>query len=123
MNNFAEGNEHEPDLNDTLLTKSESLSHNNDERSKNTTSLTKPVYPTSYKDYYKWMGSVKEVRPITVTEDVEWHKMSTFQHLIWWIWTCIQILSLTILSIRCDRLMQWNLYLKYHWKHYSGRVY
>ena len=81
------------------------------------------ILPPRYKDYYEWMGCVKEVRPITVTEDVELCRMSSFRRLIWWMGTGIQMLSLTILSLRTDRLIQCNSYMKYHWKHYSGMMY
>ena len=73
-------------------------------------------------DYYEWMGSAKEVRPIAVTEGVEWHTMSNFGKLVWCNSICIQMLSLTIFSLRTDRLVDVKRYMKYHWKHYSGSV-
>ena len=71
-------------------------------------------------DYYEWMGSRKEVRPITVKENLQWHTMSKGEKLVWWIGTCIQMLTLTVLSLRTDRLVQIESYLKYHLKHYLG---
>ena len=75
---------------------------------------------TCKKDYYRRMSCVKEVRPITITENLEWENTTCIQRSSWWIATCIQILTLTILSLRTDRLLEWNEYLKQHWKHYSG---
>ena len=72
-------------------------------------------------DYYNWISNAKEVRPITITEDLEWGAMTCFQKLLWWVGMCIQMLTLTILSLRTDRLLDWDGYLKHHWKHYSGR--
>jgi hypothetical protein len=75
-----------------------------------------------YNDYYEWMGNAKEVRPITVMENLQWSTMSCFNRFLWWIKTFIQMITLTILSLRTDRLLDWNGYLKYHWKHYLGRM-
>ena len=72
-------------------------------------------------DYYNWISNAKEVRPITITEDLEWGAMTCFQKLLWWVGMCIQMLTLTILSLRTDRLLDWDGYLKHHWKHYSGK--
>ena len=94
-----------------------------DEISRDCRSPKKQIIPPNYNDYYEWMGRVTEVRPITITEDVEFCRMSHFQCLIWWLGTGIQMLTLTILSLRTDRLAQYNSYLKYHWKHYSGMMY
>ena len=94
-----------------------------DESSRDVKILKKPVSPRRTKDYYEWMGCVKEIRPITVTEDVEWSSMTQFQRLVWWIATGIQMLTLTILSLRTDRLLQCDNYMKCHWKHYSGTMY
>ena len=82
----------------------------------------KHIISSKYNDYYEWMGCAKELRPITITEGLEWHTMTAFKKLIWWIGTCIQMLTLTILSLRTDRLAQINSYMKHHWKHYSGGV-
>ena len=76
----------------------------------------------TYNDYYEWMGSAKEVRPISVTENVQWSTKSWFQRFTWYFGTCINMLTLTILSIRTDRFLDWNGYLKHHWKHYSGNI-
>ena len=78
--------------------------------------------PTSRRcnNYYEWMAKQKEVWPITVTEGLEWVSMSYFHKVLWWIGTCIQMLTLTILSLRTDRLGQGKGYLTHHWKHYSG---
>ena len=65
-------------------------------------------------DYYNWISNAKEVRPITITEDLEWEAMTCFQKLLWWIGTCFQMLTLTKVSLRADRLVDWDGYLKHH---------
>ena len=87
---------------------------------KETHTSNKHIIRPKHNDYYEWMGSRKEVRPITVKENLQWHTMSKGETLVWWIGTCIQMLTLTVLSLRTDRLVQIESYLKYHWKHYSG---
>ena len=77
----------------------------------------------NYKDYYEWIANAKEVRPITITENVDFKAMSSFRKYWWSCGTCVQMLTLTVLSIRTDRLFDWRGYLKYHWKHYSGIKY
>ena len=72
-------------------------------------------------DYYNWISNAKEVRPITITEDLEWEAMTCLQKLLWGVGTSIQMLIMTILSLRTDRLLDWDGYLKHHWKHYSGK--
>lgn len=71
-------------------------------------------------NYYDQMAKAKEVRPITITEDLEWTLMTWFHQILWWMGTLLQIVSLTIFSLRIDRLAQWKTYLIHHWKHYSG---
>ena len=83
-------------------------------RSKNSKSVT------SNNDYYEWMANAKEVRPITVTENVDIKSMSWSEKILWSLGTILQMLTLTVLSIRTDRLFDWDRYLKHHWKHYSG---
>ena len=65
------------------------------------------------------MAEVDEVRPISVTENIKWNLMSKFTKILWVIGTLVQMLSLTIFSIRVDRLCDKN-YILNHWKHYSG---
>ena len=91
----------------------QSLCNDSEKNNKNTISV-------KYTDYYKWMGRVSEVRPISVTEKLDWSNMSWFNRVVWWIQTFVQMITLTILSLRTDRLLDWNGYLKYHWKHYLG---
>ena len=77
---------------------------------------------TSNNDYYEWMANAKEVRPITVTENVDLNSMSCSEKVLWSLGTVLQMLTLTVLSIRTDRLFDWDRYLKHHWKHYSGII-
>ena len=87
----------------------------------NPKSFRKSMAEIRYKDYYEWMGSAKEVRPITVTENVTLSAMSWSEKFWWWLKTCVQMLTLTVLSLRTDRLFDWEGYLKHHWKHYLGK--
>ena len=89
---------------------------NNSGNNKKKTGLIK------YNDYYESMGNAKEVRPITVIENLQWSTMSGCNRLFWWIKTFIQMITLTMISLRTDRLLDWNGYLKYHWKHYLGKT-
>ena len=75
---------------------------------------------SSNNDYYEWMANTKEVRPITITENVDLKSMSWSEKILWSLGTILQMLTLTVLSIRTDRLFDWDRYLKHHWKHYSG---
>ena len=70
-------------------------------------------------DYYEKMAMAKEVRPITITEGLEWNSMPHMRKLLWSFGTCIQMLTLTIFSLRTDRLLE-KSYLAKHWKHYLG---
>ena len=92
-------------------------------RSSCSTKSSKSNLDMNYKDYYEWTASAKEVRPITITENVDFKAMPFSQKLWWSFGTCVQMLTLTVLSIRTDRLLDWRGYLKYHWKHYSGIIY
>ena len=65
------------------------------------------------------MAQVSEVRPISVTENIKWSLMSSVSKIFWVIGTLLNMLSLTVLSLRIDRLADLN-YLSHHWKHYSG---
>ena len=71
------------------------------------------------KDYYASMATVVEVRPISVTENVKWNLMSKAAKFLWVIGTLINMLALTMLSLRVDRLCD-RKYISNHWKHYSG---
>ena len=73
-------------------------------------------------DYYNWISNAKEARLITITEDLELGAMTSFQKLLWWIGICFQMVTLTIVSLRTDRLVDWDGYLKHHRKHYSGKL-
>ena len=75
-----------------------------------------------YSDFYEWMGSAKEIRPVAITDDIDWSRMKHYDKVFWCIGQCIQMVILTFFSIRTDRCSQVNSYLKYHWKHYSGSV-
>ena len=89
------------------------------QRSKNNGEKFPPI-SRRCNDYYEQMAMEKEVRPIKITEGLEWNSMSHFCKMLWCIGTCIQMLTLTILSLRTDRLGQGKGYLTHHWKHYSG---
>ena len=65
------------------------------------------------------MAHVSEVRPISVTENIKWNLMSSISKIFWAIGTLLNMLSLTVLSLRIDRLADLN-YVLNHWKHYSG---
>ena len=65
------------------------------------------------------MAKVLEIRPISVTENLQHNSLSRGAKLFWMIGTLIQMLSLTIFSLRVDRIWDKN-YLLNHWKHYSG---
>ena len=65
------------------------------------------------------MAQVSEVRPISVTENIKWNQMSSVAKLFWAIGTLLNMLSLTVLSLRIDRMADLN-YLSHHWKHYLG---
>ena len=45
-----------------------------------------------YQDYYKHVAKSKYIRPIAVTEDVNFETMSISQRLMWWISTAIRLL-------------------------------
>ena len=72
-------------------------------------------------DHYEFMATVVEVRPISVTETISWNSMSKLAKISWMIGTLLQMLFLTIFSLRIDRLCD-RKYLKNHWKHYSGSI-
>ena len=59
-------------------------------------------------NYYDQMAKAKEVRPFAITEDLEWTLMTWFHQILWWMGTLLQIVSLTIFSLRIDRLAQWK---------------
>ena len=63
-----------------------------------------------------------EIRPISVIENLNWNSMSNISKLLWMVKTVIQMLSLTVFSLRVDRIFDRN-YLSNHWKHYSGKNY
>ena len=67
------------------------------------------------------MAKVLEIRPISVTENLQYNLMSRGAKLFWMVGTLIQMLSLTIFSLRVDRIWDKN-YLSNHWKHYSGTI-
>ena len=45
-----------------------------------------------YQDYYEHVAKSKYIRPIAVTEDVNFETMSISQRLMWWISTAIRLL-------------------------------
>ena len=45
-----------------------------------------------YQDYYKHVAKSKYIRPIAITEDVNFETMSISQRLMWWISTAIRLL-------------------------------
>ena len=67
------------------------------------------------------MAKVLEIRPISVTENLQYNLLSRGAKLFWMVGTLIQMLSLTIFSLRVDRIWDKN-YLSNHWKHYSGTI-
>ena len=70
-------------------------------------------------DHYEFMATVVEVRPISVTETISWESMSKLAKISWMIGTFLQMLFLTIFSLRVDKICD-RKYLANHWKHYSG---
>ena len=76
-------------------------------------------YLSNLQDYYDSMATLREIRPISVTENIQWNLMSKMAKFLWVIGTLIQMLSLTIFSLRVDRICDKN-YISNHWKHYSG---
>ena len=45
-----------------------------------------------YQDYYEYVAKSKYIRPIAITEDVNFETMSISQRSMWWISTAIQLL-------------------------------
>ena len=70
-------------------------------------------------DYYEWMANTSEVRPISITEGLEWSSMSNLHKIFWWVNAFIQLMILAMFDFRTDRLHQRN-YMKHHLIHYSG---
>lgn len=44
-----------------------------------------------YDDYYQFIANSKEVRPICITEDVDFKNMSFVQKLLWWLGTIFKV--------------------------------
>jgi len=74
-----------------------------------------------YSDYYECIENSKSIRPICLTEDVEFKKMSSVRKCFWWIGTFFKLLSIIMLSVRTDRLGD-PQYLGHHWLHYGGML-
>merc|ERR1712110_411588 len=71
-----------------------------------------------YNDYYEHVARSEHIRPIAVTEDVNFETMSSSQTLCWWMSTAVRLLSCIVLSVRTDRL--WDpVYLARHYRHYG----
>ena len=45
-----------------------------------------------YHDYYEHVARSQNIRPIAVTEDVNFQKMSSSQKICWWISTALRLL-------------------------------
>lgn len=75
--------------------------------------------PPDYSDYYEYLSTSATVRPICITEGVDFSKMSLLQRMWWWVVTFLKFLSIIILSVRTDRLGDWD-YLTHHYLHYTG---
>ena len=45
-----------------------------------------------YSDYYKMMAQSKTIRPICVSEGVDFNIMSTWNKTCWWSKACLQML-------------------------------
>jgi len=69
-------------------------------------------------DYYENIANSVAIRPIAVTEDVDFSIMSTPKKILWWFLTILKLLSCIILSVRTDRVGD-KEYLSQHWLHYS----
>ena len=48
--------------------------------------------PHHYSDYYEHLATSEHIRPITITEDVNFETMSTVQKICWWMSTAIRLL-------------------------------
>ena len=49
-----------------------------------------------YSDYYECIENSKSIRPICLTEDVEFKKMSSVRKCFWWIGTFFKVLSFLV---------------------------
>ena len=45
-----------------------------------------------YSDYYKMIAQSKTIRPICVSEGVNFNKMSSWTKTCWWVKACLQML-------------------------------
>jgi len=74
-----------------------------------------------YDDYYHFIANSKSIRPICITEDVDFENMPFTRKIIWWFGTIFKLLSIIVLSVRTDRLSD-KPYLRSHWCHYGGML-
>jgi len=71
-----------------------------------------------YDDYYDHISRSPSIRPITVTEGVNFSRMRIGKKILWWCITTLNLLSCIVLSVRTDRLLDWK-YLSKHKLHYG----
>jgi len=78
-------------------------------------------YVEKYDDYYQTIEKSKAIRPICITENVDFGQMTFTRKILWWIGTVFKLLSIIVLSVRTDRLSD-SSYLAAHWVHYGGML-
>ena len=49
-------------------------------------------YVREYNDYYKAMAESKAIRPICVSEGVDFNTLSAWDTICWWFKVCLQML-------------------------------
>ena len=49
---------------------------------------------SKYSDYYQFIANSKSIRPICITEDVDFKNMSFVKKIVWWLGTCLKVLSI-----------------------------
>eukprot|EP00092_Neocalanus_flemingeri_P095620 GFUD01121657.1.p1 GENE.GFUD01121657.1~~GFUD01121657.1.p1 ORF type:complete len:337 (+),score=53.32 GFUD01121657.1:142-1152(+) len=76
---------------------------------------------SKYTDYYQFIANSKSIRPICITEDVDFRNMSFVKKICWWVGTFFKLLSIIMLSVRTDRLSDVQ-YLRHHWLFYGGML-
>ena len=60
---------------------------------------TNKNYDAKYSDYYKFIANSKAIRPICITEDVDFENMSFVERGGWWLGTILKVGSILINSI------------------------
>ena len=51
-------------------------------------------YDSKYSDYYKFIANSKAIRPICITEDVDFENMSFVERGFWWLGTILKVWSI-----------------------------